>query len=121
MLLTFVTLGKYLESVAKGKTSSALTMLMRLQPQNALLIKGAAGENDGDTGSMGQMGPGQQQQQTDGGHRSPNGPSPSGSGSPLRVTKSADKLLQLPDEEIDIELVQVHCPHYLSGLKLFMS
>jgi len=39
MLITFVSLGKLLESVAKGKTSSALTMLMRLQPQTALLLK----------------------------------------------------------------------------------
>lgn len=32
MLLTFVTLGKYLESFARGKTSSALQALMELQP-----------------------------------------------------------------------------------------
>lgn len=32
MLLTFVTIGKYLESYAKGKTSSALQALMELQP-----------------------------------------------------------------------------------------
>ena len=35
MLLTFVTLGKYLESYARGKTSSALQMLMELQPMIA--------------------------------------------------------------------------------------
>ncbi len=32
MLLTFVTLGKYLESFARGKTASALQKLMELQP-----------------------------------------------------------------------------------------
>lgn len=32
MLITFVTLGKYLESYAKGKTASALQTLMELQP-----------------------------------------------------------------------------------------
>ncbi len=42
MLITFVTLGKYLEAVAKGKTSEALTKLMCLQPQTAILTKGAA-------------------------------------------------------------------------------
>jgi Cu+-exporting ATPase len=35
MLLTFVTLGKYLEAYAKGKTASALQTLMSLQPANA--------------------------------------------------------------------------------------
>lgn len=32
MLITFVTLGKYLEAYAKGKTASALQKLMELQP-----------------------------------------------------------------------------------------
>ncbi|KAG5182693.1 putative copper-transporting ATPase [Tribonema minus] len=40
MLITFITLGKYLESVAKGKTSQALSLLMRLQPHRALLLQG---------------------------------------------------------------------------------
>lgn len=35
MLLTFVTLGKYLEAYAKGKTAMALHTLMSLQPVNA--------------------------------------------------------------------------------------
>lgn len=35
MLLTFVTLGKYLEAYAKGKTATALQTLMSLQPVNA--------------------------------------------------------------------------------------
>jgi cation transport ATPase len=39
MLFTFVTLGKFLESYAKGKTTSALKSLMELQPCNACRIK----------------------------------------------------------------------------------
>uniref|UniRef100_A0AAV1U9M3 P-type Cu(+) transporter n=1 Tax=Peronospora matthiolae TaxID=2874970 RepID=A0AAV1U9M3_9STRA len=38
MLLTFVTLGKYMESIAKGKTADALSELASLQPKMALLI-----------------------------------------------------------------------------------
>ncbi|RQM12157.1 hypothetical protein DD237_006398 [Peronospora effusa] len=38
MLLTFVTLGKYMESVAKGKTADALSELAKLQPKTALLV-----------------------------------------------------------------------------------
>ncbi|KAE8974479.1 hypothetical protein PF005_g23218 [Phytophthora fragariae] len=38
MLLTFVTLGKYMESMAKGKTADALSELAKLQPKTALLI-----------------------------------------------------------------------------------
>ncbi|TMW62791.1 hypothetical protein Poli38472_005409 [Pythium oligandrum] len=38
MLLTFVTLGKYMESVAKGKTADALAELAKLQPKTALLV-----------------------------------------------------------------------------------
>lgn len=44
MLLTFVTLGKYMESVAKGKTADALSELAKLQPKTALLI--VPGESD---------------------------------------------------------------------------
>ncbi|CEG36654.1 coppertransporting atpase [Plasmopara halstedii] len=40
MLITFVTLGKYMESMAKGKTADALSELVRLQPKTALLIIG---------------------------------------------------------------------------------
>ncbi|KAI9912746.1 hypothetical protein PsorP6_005336 [Peronosclerospora sorghi] len=39
MLLTFVTLGKYMESMAKGKTADALSELAKLQPKTALLIR----------------------------------------------------------------------------------
>ncbi|DAZ96747.1 TPA: hypothetical protein N0F65_012324 [Lagenidium giganteum] len=45
MLLTFVTLGKYMESMAKGKTADALSELMKLQPKTALLM-GQKGEPD---------------------------------------------------------------------------
>ncbi len=37
ILITFVMLGKYLEAVAKGKTSAAIKKLMGLQPKNALV------------------------------------------------------------------------------------
>jgi copper chaperone CopZ len=38
MLLMFVTIGKYLEAYAKGKTYSAITSLLKLQPNEALLV-----------------------------------------------------------------------------------
>ncbi|TYZ67966.1 hypothetical protein PybrP1_011874 [[Pythium] brassicae (nom. inval.)] len=44
MLLTFVTLGKYMESMAKGRTADALSELAKLQPRTALLI--TEGESD---------------------------------------------------------------------------
>jgi Cu+-exporting ATPase len=40
MLLTFVTMGKYLEAIAKGKTCSAIKSLMEMQPENALRVTG---------------------------------------------------------------------------------
>jgi len=39
MLITFVILGKFLEAVAKAKTSAALSKLAELSAQNAILIK----------------------------------------------------------------------------------
>lgn len=39
MVLTLITIGKLLESKAKGKTTSALKSLMKLAPQTAVLIK----------------------------------------------------------------------------------
>lgn len=43
MLLTFVSLGKYLESRVKGQTSRALTVLAGLQPKSALLLPNYGG------------------------------------------------------------------------------
>lgn len=39
VILTLITLGKYLESVSKGKTSDAIKKLMGLQPKTALIIE----------------------------------------------------------------------------------
>lgn len=38
MLITFVLMGKYLEAVAKGKTSDAIKKLVELAPATALLL-----------------------------------------------------------------------------------
>lgn len=40
ILITLVILGKYWESVAKGKTSEAIKKLMHLSPKTAIIIKG---------------------------------------------------------------------------------
>ena len=52
MLLTFVTLGKYLEAYAKGKTASALQTLMELQPviATSCLILDSFKQKDDHTG-----------------------------------------------------------------------
>ncbi|KAK9733503.1 hypothetical protein RND81_04G071400 [Saponaria officinalis] len=48
MLITFVLLGKYLESLAKGKTSDAIKKLVELAPATALLlVKDKGGKNTG--------------------------------------------------------------------------
>jgi Cu+-exporting ATPase len=39
VILTLITLGKYLEAVAKGKTSEAIKKLMELAPKTAIIIK----------------------------------------------------------------------------------
>jgi Cu+-exporting ATPase len=39
MILTLITLGKYLEARSKGKTSEAITKLMDLTPKTAMLLK----------------------------------------------------------------------------------
>ncbi|MFH0737178.1 MAG: heavy metal translocating P-type ATPase [Candidatus Micrarchaeota archaeon] len=44
LLLTFIVLGKYLEAVAKGKTSEAIKRLVGLQPRTALIIRGGKEE-----------------------------------------------------------------------------
>ncbi len=38
MLITIVLMGRYLEHVAKGRTSEALTSLLALQPTSAILL-----------------------------------------------------------------------------------
>jgi len=38
-LITFILLGRYLEAIAKGKTSDAIKKLMGLQPKTAIVIK----------------------------------------------------------------------------------
>lgn len=40
LLLTFIVFGKYLEAIAKGKTSEAIKRLIRLQPKTALVLRG---------------------------------------------------------------------------------
>ncbi|KAL7566195.1 hypothetical protein ACA910_011269 [Epithemia clementina (nom. ined.)] len=49
MLLTFVTLGKYLESYARGKTADAVHKLMELQPSCASRVIGFPREEETDT------------------------------------------------------------------------
>ncbi|HZX20568.1 MAG TPA: heavy metal translocating P-type ATPase [archaeon] len=39
LLLTFIVLGKYLEAVAKGKTSEAIKRLIGLQPKTAIVVR----------------------------------------------------------------------------------
>jgi len=40
LIIAFILLGKFLESVAKGKTSQAIKKLLGLQPKTALVLKG---------------------------------------------------------------------------------
>ena len=40
MILTLVTVGKYLEAKSKSKTSDALGKLVDLAPKNAVVIRG---------------------------------------------------------------------------------
>ena len=39
VIITLITLGKYLESVTKGKTSEAIKKLMGLAPKTAIIIR----------------------------------------------------------------------------------
>ena len=47
ILISFLTLGKFLETYAKGKTSGALIKLMELRPDNAILV-----QQDEETGQV---------------------------------------------------------------------
>lgn len=49
MLITFVSLGRYIENLAKGKTSAALTDLMALTPSSATIYVDAKSEEDGES------------------------------------------------------------------------
>lgn len=42
VIITLITLGKYLEAVSKGKTSEAIKKLMGLQPKTAIIIRNGA-------------------------------------------------------------------------------
>ena len=39
VILTLITLGKYLESITKGKTSEAIKKLMGLAPKTAVIVR----------------------------------------------------------------------------------
>jgi len=39
VILTLITLGKYLEAISKGKTSQAIKSLMKLAPKNAVVVR----------------------------------------------------------------------------------
>lgn len=45
MLITFILLGKYLESAAKGSTSEAISKLLDLTPNSAILLKEVSGSD----------------------------------------------------------------------------
>ena len=47
LLLTFVVMGKLMESYAKGRTSDALSKLLRLQAKTALIVEGCKIDEDG--------------------------------------------------------------------------
>ena len=49
MLITFITLGKFLESSAKRKASSAISALLTLQPPTALQLKACTDLDDAPT------------------------------------------------------------------------
>ncbi|KAA0161678.1 hypothetical protein FNF27_08141 [Cafeteria roenbergensis] len=49
LILTFVVLGKYLESAAKGRTASALTSLLMLQPDEAAVLEPAGAAASAET------------------------------------------------------------------------
>ena len=60
LLLTFVVMGKLMESYAKGRTSEALSKLLKLQPRSALIIEGCSivrvPDDSGNEGRLGASG-----------------------------------------------------------------
>ena len=54
VIVTLILLGRYLEALAKGRTSEAIRRLVRLQPQTARVVR--AGAEDGDPGRGGGAG-----------------------------------------------------------------
>lgn len=52
MILTLITVGKYLESRSKGKTSEAITKLMDLSPKTAVLVTEDGQEKEVPTGQL---------------------------------------------------------------------
>lgn len=53
-IVTLITVGKFLETRSKGKTSEAITKLMDLAPKTALVVRDGAG--GGDPGGRGTAG-----------------------------------------------------------------
>jgi Cu+-exporting ATPase len=51
VILTLITLGKYFEALSKGRTSSAITKLMKLAPTTATVLRSATGSNATSTGT----------------------------------------------------------------------
>ena len=49
MLISFVVLGKYLESVAKARTSNSLTNLMSMKVEHATLLRPIDDDDDDDS------------------------------------------------------------------------
>ncbi|KAJ2512562.1 hypothetical protein H4217_006820 [Coemansia sp. RSA 1939] len=47
-LMTFVLLGRWLEAIAKGRTVSAVESLVKMQPEDALLVRAKDSSKDGD-------------------------------------------------------------------------
>lgn len=46
MLITFILIGKYLETTARGETTAAITKLLELAPRNAVLMTPSGGDDD---------------------------------------------------------------------------
>lgn len=84
MLLTLVSLGKLMEAIAKGQTSSSLTALVKLQPRTALLLppSGVSGSTEV-TGSV------------------------NGHGGGVAKKKRRGEKMEMEYKEIDAGLVQV--------------